>query len=68
LDGDNPDTAATAKQQQYQAWFVRNIVANGKLFVVSRIDPLFWVLSAGAAKEIICFGSGCPAKKRQQNA
>ena len=45
LDSDNP-SAATAHQQQYQAWFVGNtVVANGKLYVVSRVDPLFWMLA-----------------------
>ena len=45
LDSDNP-TAATQKQQQYQSWFVGNtVVSDGKLYVVSRVDPLFWILS-----------------------
>ena len=46
LDSDNA-SAATAQQQQYHAWFVGNtVVANGKLHVLSRVDPLFWVLAS----------------------
>ena len=45
LDSDNA-SAATVQQQQYHAWFVGNtVVANGKLHVLSRVDPLFWVVS-----------------------